>query len=182
MSATVDANILVYASNQSDPIYPQAIQLVTRLASGPDLLYLFWPVVLGYLRIVTHPAILRRRRWSGAAADDVADPFAPPGATATATRPTRSRSSATRSASHGLLLRLPVQITPFAQREAFRELARRYDNHAVYDVIYVALAERTRLELITADESFWRRLAQRLDRRARELGISSALSAYSALV
>jgi uncharacterized protein len=58
MSATVDANILVYASNQSDPVYPQAIQLVTRLAAGPDLLYLFWPVVLGYLRIVTHPAIL----------------------------------------------------------------------------------------------------------------------------
>src|SRR2546425_5854569 len=58
MSATVDANILVYASNQSDPVYPQAIQLVTRLAAGPDLLYLFWPVVLGYLRIVTHSAIL----------------------------------------------------------------------------------------------------------------------------
>src|SRR3989442_6611309 len=58
MSATVDANILVYASNQSDPAYTQAIQLVTRLAAGPDLLYLFWPVVLGYLRIVTHPAIL----------------------------------------------------------------------------------------------------------------------------
>lgn len=58
MSATVDANILVYASNQGDPVHPQAIELVQRLAAGPDLLYLFWPVVLGYLRIVTHPAIL----------------------------------------------------------------------------------------------------------------------------
>src|ERR1700687_6340996 len=58
MSATVDANILVYASNQGDPVYPQAIQLLMRLAAGPDLLYLFWPVMLGYLRIVTHPAIL----------------------------------------------------------------------------------------------------------------------------
>jgi toxin-antitoxin system PIN domain toxin len=58
MSATVDANILIYASNQGDPVHPQAIQLVERLAAGPDLLYLFWPVVLGYLRIVTHPAIL----------------------------------------------------------------------------------------------------------------------------
>ena len=47
MSATVDANILVYASNSSDPVYPQATQLLTRLAAGPDLLYLFWPVVLG---------------------------------------------------------------------------------------------------------------------------------------
>ena len=60
MSATVDANILVYASNQSDPVHAQAIELVKRLAHGPDLLYLFWPVVLGYLRIVTHPAILRK--------------------------------------------------------------------------------------------------------------------------
>jgi toxin-antitoxin system PIN domain toxin len=58
MSATIDANILVYASNNSDPVHPQAIQLIQRLAAGPDLLYLFWPVVLGYLRIVTHPAIL----------------------------------------------------------------------------------------------------------------------------
>ena len=60
MSATVDANILVYASNQRDPGHPQAIQLVQRLAAGPDLLYLFWPVVLGYLRIVSHPAILAK--------------------------------------------------------------------------------------------------------------------------
>ena len=58
MSATVDANILVYASNQGDPVHQQAIRLVQRLAAGPDLLYVFWPVVLGYLRIVSHPAIL----------------------------------------------------------------------------------------------------------------------------
>lgn len=58
MSTTVDANILVYASNQSDPVHRRAIVLIRRLAAGPDLLYLFWPVVLGYLRIVTHPAIL----------------------------------------------------------------------------------------------------------------------------
>src|SRR6266571_6993741 len=60
MSATVDANILVYASNQRDPVYPQAIRLVQRLTAKPDLLYLFWPVVLGYLRIVTHPATLSK--------------------------------------------------------------------------------------------------------------------------
>src|SRR5437660_12771778 len=60
MSATVDANILVYASNQGDPVHPQAIQLVRRLSAGPDLLYLCWPLVLGYLRIVSHPAILAK--------------------------------------------------------------------------------------------------------------------------
>ena len=60
MSATVDANILIYASNASDPVHARALKLVKDLAAGPDLFYLFWPVVLGYLRIVTHPAILPR--------------------------------------------------------------------------------------------------------------------------
>lgn len=60
MSATVDANILVYASNQADPLHEQAGGLIRRLAAGPEIVYLFWPTLLGYLRIVTHPAILGR--------------------------------------------------------------------------------------------------------------------------
>ena len=60
MSATVDANVLVYASNQGDPVHGRALELIQTLAAGPDLFYLFWPAVLGYLRIVTHPAILPR--------------------------------------------------------------------------------------------------------------------------
>lgn len=60
MSSTVDVNVLVYASNESDPAHAQARELLERLASGPELLYLFWPVLLGYLRIVTHAAILPR--------------------------------------------------------------------------------------------------------------------------
>jgi toxin-antitoxin system PIN domain toxin len=60
VSATVDANILVYASNSSDPSFADARALVEHLARGPDLLYVFWPVLMGYLRIVTHPAILPR--------------------------------------------------------------------------------------------------------------------------
>ncbi|MGH2467669.1 MAG: TA system VapC family ribonuclease toxin [Candidatus Limnocylindrales bacterium] len=60
MSATLDANILVYASNQADPLNEPARELVERLARGPGLVYLFWPTVMGYLRIVTHPAILPR--------------------------------------------------------------------------------------------------------------------------
>jgi predicted nucleic acid-binding protein len=74
----------------------------------------------------------RRQRWSGAAADS----------------------------SQALLLRLPVRIAD-DQRDLVRawDLARRYDNHPVYDMIYVALAERTAMELITADASLRRRLA-----------------------
>ena len=60
MSKTVDANILVYASNTADPLHEQAAELVQRLATGPEIVYLFWPTILGYLRIVTHPAILAR--------------------------------------------------------------------------------------------------------------------------
>lgn len=58
MSSTVDANVLVYASNASDPLNAPARALVQRLADGPELVYLFWPTLLGYVRIVTHPAIL----------------------------------------------------------------------------------------------------------------------------
>lgn len=60
MSATVDTNILVYASNTADPLSTQADALVRRLAAGPEIVYLFWPTLLGYVRIVTHPAILPR--------------------------------------------------------------------------------------------------------------------------
>ena len=58
MSSTIDTNVLVYASNEDDPLHGRAVELVGRLAAGPELVYLFWPVLLGYLRIVTHPGIL----------------------------------------------------------------------------------------------------------------------------
>lgn len=58
MSVTVDANILVYATNEAEPVHAEARGLVQRLASGPELVYLFWPTVMAYLRIVTHPVIL----------------------------------------------------------------------------------------------------------------------------
>jgi toxin-antitoxin system PIN domain toxin len=60
MSVTLDANLLVYASNESEAVYQQARELVQELAEGPQLVYLFWPTIMGYLRIVTHPGILPR--------------------------------------------------------------------------------------------------------------------------
>lgn len=54
----MDANVLVYASNSGDPSHERARAIVEKVGAGPGLLYLFWPVVLAYLRIVTHPAIL----------------------------------------------------------------------------------------------------------------------------
>lgn len=60
MSATVDANVLIYASNRADPLHETARELISRLAAGPEIVYLFWPTLMAYLRIVTHPAILPR--------------------------------------------------------------------------------------------------------------------------
>jgi uncharacterized protein len=60
VSLTVDANVLVYASNEADPVHRTARQLLERLAAGPEIVYLFWPAIMGYLRIVTHPSLLPR--------------------------------------------------------------------------------------------------------------------------
>lgn len=59
MSATVDANVLLYASDEESPFHPRAVGFLEELARGPALLYLFWPTVLAYLRIATHPSIFR---------------------------------------------------------------------------------------------------------------------------
>src|SRR5436305_4043232 len=52
VSATVDANVLVYASNESESVHQPARKLLERLAAGPEIVYLFWPAIMGYLRIV----------------------------------------------------------------------------------------------------------------------------------
>lgn len=58
MSVTIDTNVLVYAANEDDPAHQRSRELVERLAAGPTILYLFWPALLGYVRIVTHLGIL----------------------------------------------------------------------------------------------------------------------------
>jgi len=60
MSATVDVNVLLYASDESSSLHAKVRELLERLARGPDLLYLFWPVVMSYLRMATHSAIFPR--------------------------------------------------------------------------------------------------------------------------
>ncbi len=58
MSSTVDVNVLVHAANDADPFYGPANQLLRQLVSEPRMLHLFWPVLLGFVRIATHPRIL----------------------------------------------------------------------------------------------------------------------------
>src|SRR5207302_6126305 len=74
---------------------------------------------------------IRRKRWSGASADRA----------------------------HALLRQLPVRLIdePRDLNRAW-DLARRYDNHPIYDLLYVALAERCQSQLITADSALRQRL------------------------
>ncbi len=58
MSQTLDTNVLVYATHTASPFHARARALVEHLVAGPALAYLLWPAIAGYLRIVTHPAIL----------------------------------------------------------------------------------------------------------------------------
>lgn len=75
---------------------------------------------------------VKRRRWDGAAAD----------------------------AAFGALRRLPVTLVDQARDlERAWDLSRRYDEHPIYDMVYVAVAERLGEQLFTADA----RLARRLD-------------------
>lgn len=78
MSVTVDANILVYASNSDDPAFPSSRALLEQLAEVADLVYLFWPVIMGYLRIVTHPGILPKPLTFGEARGNVSALLARP--------------------------------------------------------------------------------------------------------
>lgn len=75
---------------------------------------------------------LRRGRWDGQAAD---------------------------AASH-FLASLPISLHgDLANQHRAWELARRYDNHPIYDMVYVALAERLGEPLVTADDKLRHRLA-----------------------
>lgn len=86
MSSTIDVNLLLYASDGSSPFHPRAKDLITRLAQGPELLHLFWPVLMGYLRVATHSAIFHRPLSVEAATRNVEELLALPHARATGER------------------------------------------------------------------------------------------------
>ncbi len=77
---------------------------------------------------------------------------------------------------HGMLLRLPVRLHQDS-RDLSRawELSRRYDNHPIYDMLYVALAERLHQSLVTAD----RQLCQLLQARGSVLDLEEFLRSGS---
>ena len=118
----VDASIVVdWVAPEVDPTGP-AGRLLTRLAKTEAR-----AVAPRLLFEETANALvsgIRRRRWTGAQADTA----------------------------FLLLRQLPVRVVdqPSDLDRAW-ELSRRFDEHPVYDLIYVAVAERLREQLITAD-------------------------------
>jgi predicted nucleic acid-binding protein len=125
----VDASLVVdWVAPGVDPDGP-AGHLLTRLADEGSAVLA--PRLL--LEEVTNALLtgIRRGRWSGAEAD----------------------------AAFVLLRRLPVRLVDQpADLDRAYELSRRYDEHPVHDLVYVAVAERLGEQLVTADAALRRRL------------------------
>lgn len=60
MTATIDTNLLVFAVDESSPRHERARRLIEWIATGPQVVHLFWPALMGFVRIVTHPSIFAR--------------------------------------------------------------------------------------------------------------------------
>lgn len=57
MSYSLDANVLLYASDEASPLHAEARRFLDRCATGTEMLCLCWPVLMAYVRIATHPAV-----------------------------------------------------------------------------------------------------------------------------
>ena len=57
MSAAIDVNILLYASDTASEFSKRAQAFLAERAAGSELLYLSWGTIMAYLRIATHPSI-----------------------------------------------------------------------------------------------------------------------------
>ena len=57
MSYSIDVNILLYASDESNRWQRRASEFVAECASKSEVLCLTWLTVMSYLRMATHPRI-----------------------------------------------------------------------------------------------------------------------------
>jgi len=58
----LDTNVLVYAADDAAPEQESCRAAVERCRAGRQPWYLTWTVVYEFLRVVTHPRVLRRPR------------------------------------------------------------------------------------------------------------------------
>jgi len=59
VTQALDANILVFSSDDSSPFRDRARAFLDGLMTGDAIVYVFWPTVMAYLRITTHPNVFR---------------------------------------------------------------------------------------------------------------------------
>jgi predicted nucleic acid-binding protein len=53
----VDVNLLLYASDQANPRYREAIGFLQNHASDPELFCISWSTLMAYIRVSTHASI-----------------------------------------------------------------------------------------------------------------------------
>lgn len=63
----VDTNILVYAADVASPFHARCRSWLERQRARPDAWYATWPILYEFLRVTTHPRVLRRP-WTAQAA------------------------------------------------------------------------------------------------------------------
>jgi toxin-antitoxin system PIN domain toxin len=60
MSAGIDVNVLLYASDSTSELFPRARGFLEQRAASSELLFVWWGTLMSYLRIATHPSIFAR--------------------------------------------------------------------------------------------------------------------------
>lgn len=63
----VDTNVLVYAADADSPFHAPCRRWLERQRATPDAWFTTWAVLYEFLRVTTHPRVMRRP-WSAAAA------------------------------------------------------------------------------------------------------------------
>ena len=63
----VDTNVLVYAADADSQFHSPCRDWLERQRSRPDAWYTTWAILYEFLRVTTHPRVMRRP-WSAAAA------------------------------------------------------------------------------------------------------------------
>lgn len=63
----VDTNVLVYAADADSPFHKPCRNWLARQRARQDAWFMTWPIVYEFLRVTTHPRVMRRP-WTVAAA------------------------------------------------------------------------------------------------------------------
>lgn len=65
----VDTNVLVYAADEDSPFNPACLAWLVHQRVRPDAWFTTWPILYEFLRVTTHPRVMRKpwtapRAWS----------------------------------------------------------------------------------------------------------------------